>query len=78
MGMLQSWDEQGVTPLRLAAHARDHGLESLYAAHRRVLIDAAQGVLGCRARAEDVVHDAFLKLWENGVEVGKRDFLAKS
>ena len=66
MGMLQSWDEQGVTPLRLAAHTRDHGLESLYAAHRRVLIDAAQGVLGCRARAEDVVHDAFLKLWESG------------
>lgn len=31
MGMLQSWDEQGVTPLRLAAHTRDHGLESLYA-----------------------------------------------
>ena len=66
MGMLQSWDEQGATPLRLAAHARSHGLESLYAAHRRVLIDAAQGVLGCRARAEDVVHDAFLKLWESG------------
>lgn len=66
MGMLCSWGEPGGSPVGLTTHTRDHGLESLYADHRRVLIDAAQGVLGCRARAEDVVHDAFLKLWESG------------
>ncbi|MHA6494645.1 sigma-70 family RNA polymerase sigma factor [Pseudomonas borbori] len=41
-------------------------LEQLYDGHRRALIDFAQSVLGCRARAEDVVQDAFLKLWEDG------------
>lgn len=66
MGMLGSWGDLGGTPISLPLNVKDNGLESLYSEHRRILIDAAQGVLGCRARAEDVVHDAFLKLWESG------------
>ncbi len=50
--------------------ARGHvaALEKLYRQHRRVLIDAAQRVLNCPARAEDVVQDAFLKLFEAGAQ----------
>jgi len=66
MGSYRSLGEQGAAALRLSANIHQRALESLYAEHRRTLTDAAQGVLGCRARAEDVVHDAFLKLWESG------------
>lgn len=66
MGTFHRWGEPAGLPVSLAAGTRDNGLECLYTAHRRVLIDAARGVLGCRSRAEDVVHDAFLKLWESG------------
>lgn len=66
MGTFRRWQEPAGKPLGLDANTRDIGLENLYTDHRRVLIDAAQGVLSCRARAEDVVHDAFLKLWESG------------
>ncbi|MDD0843583.1 sigma-70 family RNA polymerase sigma factor [Pseudomonas sp. Gutcm_11s] len=66
MGMLGSWGDFGSTPVASPQDVKENGLESLYTGHRRVLIDAAQSVLGCRARAEDVVHDAFLKLWESG------------
>ncbi len=51
-------------PAQLSARAHLAALESLYRQHRRVLIDAAQRVLACQARAEDVVQDAFLKLLE--------------
>lgn len=50
-------------------------LELLYNRHRGVLTDFAQGMLGCRARAEDVVQDAFLKLWEEGDPRAIRDAL---
>ncbi|WP_153020655.1 sigma-70 family RNA polymerase sigma factor [Pseudomonas sp. BMS12] len=66
MGTFHRWGEPAGMPVCLASDTRNNGLESLYAGHRRVLIDAAKSVLGCRARAEDVVHDAFLKLWESG------------
>ncbi|PTS84406.1 hypothetical protein DBR00_10860 [Pseudomonas sp. HMWF032] len=47
------------------ANIRTKELELIYCEHRHILIDAARGVLGCRARAEDVVQDAFLKLLES-------------
>lgn len=50
-------------------------LEQLYSRQRGALIDFAQGMLGCRARAEDVVQDAFLKLWEDGDPRAIRDAL---
>jgi RNA polymerase sigma-70 factor (ECF subfamily) len=57
---------------RAALHVE---LEQLYNRHRGVLTDFAQGLLGCRARAEDVVQDAFLKLWEDGDPRAIRDAL---
>ncbi|MDX1722644.1 MAG: sigma-70 family RNA polymerase sigma factor [Pseudomonas sp.] len=50
-------------------------LEQLYNRHRGALTDYAQGLLGCRGRAEDVVQDAFLKLWEDGDPRAIRDAL---
>lgn len=44
-----------------------------YRQHERPLIDSAQALMGCRSRAEDVVQDAFLKLWEQGPGQGVRD-----
>jgi RNA polymerase sigma factor (sigma-70 family) len=53
-------------PTALPERSHVASLERLYRSHRRVLIDAVQGVLSCRARAEDVVQDVFLKLYESG------------
>lgn len=36
----------------------------LYQQHERALIDRAERLLGCRAQAEEIVQDAFLKIWE--------------
>ncbi|ODC05354.1 hypothetical protein BFW38_10165 [Terasakiispira papahanaumokuakeensis] len=36
----------------------------LYQQHERALIDCAERLLGSRAQAEEVVQDAFLKIWE--------------
>ena len=66
MGSYRRWEGGAELSVQLPCASRERGLERLYASHRRVLTDAAQGVLGCRARAEDVVQDAFLKLWESG------------
>lgn len=65
MGTFYSLGEQaGAMPWRATQPCTD-ALTQLYRGHRQVLVDAAQGVLGCRARAEDVVQDAFLKFWES-------------
>lgn len=37
-------------------------LHELFATHRHTFINAAARILGCRSHAEDVVHDAYLKL----------------
>ncbi len=66
MGSYRRWEGSADVPAQPPSRIMENGLESLYASNRRILIDAAQGVLGCRARAEDVVQDAFLKLWESG------------
>jgi RNA polymerase sigma-70 factor (ECF subfamily) len=48
--------------------ARDARLDALmgaYNTHREALLRLAAKFLGCRARAEDVVQDAFVKMLEN-------------
>jgi RNA polymerase sigma factor (sigma-70 family) len=39
----------------------DNGKLDLYLAHRSALVDYATPILGCRARAEDIVQDAYLR-----------------
>jgi RNA polymerase sigma factor (sigma-70 family) len=66
------------TPSATVAAARvtlNAELEQLYNRHRGALTDFAQSMLGCRARAEDVVQDAFLKLWEDADPQAIRDAL---
>lgn len=41
-------------------------LDAIFATHRQMFIKVAQRIVGCRSRAEDVVHDAFVKLIANG------------
>ena len=65
MGTFYSLGRQAASMTWMAADIRTKELELLYREHRHILIDAARGVLGCRARAEDVVQDAFLKLLES-------------
>ncbi|WP_165495729.1 sigma-70 family RNA polymerase sigma factor [Marinobacter halodurans] len=48
-------------------------LLAAYREYERLLIDSAQVMMGCRSRAEDVVQDAFLKLWEQGTGRGVQD-----
>jgi len=52
----------GVT---VAADALETELETIYARQWRLLVEVAFKVLGCRSLAEDVVQEAFLKLWES-------------
>lgn len=66
MGRLFTLTEQGSVATALPEGASFEPLEQLYHGSHRSLVDAAQALLGCRARAEDVVQDAFLKLWESG------------
>ncbi|MBB2496016.1 sigma-70 family RNA polymerase sigma factor [Aquipseudomonas ullengensis] len=68
MGNVFTLKEQNAVPVPLAEVRQNLALEGLYTGNRRSLVDSAQAVLGCRARAEDVVQDAFLKLWESGGE----------
>lgn len=39
----------------------DKGKLDLFVAHRSALVDYATPILGCRARAEDIVQDAYLR-----------------
>ena len=48
-------------------------LVAAYQQHRKPLVDTAQYLLGCRAKAEDVVQDAFLKVWDQGFADNVRD-----
>lgn len=41
-------------------------LDAIFTTHRQMFIKIAERILGCRSRAEDVVHDAFVKLIANG------------
>lgn len=51
----------------------ENRLAAAYHQHRKPLVDTAQSLLGCRARAEDVVQDAFLKVWDQGFADNVRD-----
>lgn len=42
-------------------------LHEVFAQHRQNFINAAVRILGCRSHAEDVVHDAYLKLSDAGL-----------
>lgn len=42
----------------------------LFVAHRKALIDYAKPILGCRARAEDVVQEAYLRF--DGIAADRR------
>ena len=66
MGTFYSLGKQAASMTWMATDIQAKALELLYCEHRHILIDAAQRVLSCRSRAEDVVQDAFLKLWESG------------
>lgn len=50
-----------------------HRLTEAYQVHYTGLLLSAQSLMGCRSRAEDVVQDAFLKLWEGGTHQSVRD-----
>jgi len=45
-------------------------LQQLFVTHRQRFINAATRILGCRASAEDVVQDAFVKMNGNGESPG--------
>lgn len=70
---------QMASPIKLRAfdnsdlQSQRRRLLEAYRQHERPLIDSAQALMGCRSRAEDVVQDAFLKLWEQGAGKGVRD-----
>ncbi|WP_310731609.1 sigma factor, partial [Burkholderia pseudomultivorans] len=50
---------------RKAAEPRAQGaLLDVLIAHRAMLVNVARGFVGCASRAEDVVHDVFIKLVE--------------
>ncbi|WP_137817734.1 sigma-70 family RNA polymerase sigma factor [Pseudomonas sp. 2FG] len=66
MGSFFSLGTHAAMSTCMPGKVRETELESLYIESRRVLIDSAQALLSCRSRAEDVVQDAFLKLWESG------------
>ena len=46
-------------------------LLAAYQAQRHPLLNLATRVLGCRSRAEDVLQDAFLKLWEGSLNLSR-------
>nr|WP_079783376.1 sigma-70 family RNA polymerase sigma factor [Pseudomonas sp. LPH1] len=46
-------------------------LLAAYQAQRHSLLNLATRVLGCRSRAEDVLQDAFLKLWEGSLNLSR-------
>ncbi len=66
-------NEQSITETRAAAEPRQmsQDLFGAFVSYRRALIDAAARILGCRAGAEDVVQDTFVKLLDqdNGIIV---------
>ncbi len=43
---------------------RNGELDQLFSEHRKALIDLAARVVSCRRKAEDIVHDVFLKYYE--------------
>lgn len=55
------------------ASGRKNDLEQLFCRHRRALIDLAARVVGCRRRAEDIVHDVFLKYCELASQAAVRE-----
>lgn len=55
-----------------AASALDRkALLNAYQTQGQSLLNLATRVLGCRVRAEDVVQDAFLKLWEGSLKLSR-------
>lgn len=51
------------------ASSPDKAKLELYLAHRRALIEHARPILGCRAQAEDVVQEAYLRF--DGIAAGR-------
>lgn len=41
-------------------------LTTIFATHRQAFIRMAEKIVGCRSQAEDIVHDAFVKIIPNG------------
>ena len=41
-------------------------LDTIFATHRQAFIRLAERIVGCRSQAEDIVHDAFLKIIASG------------
>src|SRR5262249_20398547 len=62
-------DDQEIKRLLLSAAARDEGsaaaFERLYQACAPLLLGIAQGVVGRRELAEEVLHDSFTSIWRN-------------
>lgn len=56
---------------RCAAVIDRKTLLTTYQAQHPGLLNLATRVLGCRSRAEDVLQDAFLKLWEGSLKLSR-------
>lgn len=56
---------------RAAAAIDRNALLAAYQAQRHSLLNVATRILGCRSRAEDVLQDAFLKLWEGNLNLSR-------
>ena len=52
------------SPMKDGKPDRASALALLFGHHRYGLLNAATRLLGCRKRAEDIVQEAFLKIWE--------------
>ena len=61
----KTYHARAVTVSELSA-VQSTSLDAIFATHRHVFIKIAERIVGCRSRAEDVVHDAFVKLIANG------------
>jgi RNA polymerase sigma-70 factor, ECF subfamily len=51
-------------------------LEQVYGRHRQGLFTVALSITRCAARAEDAVHDAFVRMCRNSAGEGKGDLVA--
>lgn len=52
---------------------RSREIDQLFCLYRKALIALAARIVGCRCKAEDIVHDVFLKYCEAGADISARD-----
>lgn len=52
---------------------RSRDIDQLFCQYRKALIALAARIVGCRCKAEDIVHDVFLKCCESGADMSARD-----